>query len=145
MLKRTEKQCVVCSSSIYELWLPFWYLQTLLLIRFVFSSHLNKNKPMTCEVVNTGPGLRQAHTCSFKAIKLLKRNMLLLRCMRKSITLLYLKKCTSDIKYDCPCQGRIQGAGPLKLKNMIFWRKIVIFHTKYPKYFRAFLRSVQFV
>jgi hypothetical protein len=29
-------------------------------------------------------------------------------------------------------------------KNMIFWRKIVIFHTKYPKYFRASLRSAQF-
>ena len=28
-------------------------------------------------------------------------------------------------------------------KNMIFWRKIVIFHTKYPKYFRASLRSAQ--
>jgi hypothetical protein len=26
-------------------------------------------------------------------------------------------------------------------KNMIFWRKIVIFHTKYPKNFRASLRS----
>jgi hypothetical protein len=34
---------------------------------------------------------------------------------------------------------------PLKLeKNMIFWRKIVIFHTKYPKNFRASLRSTQF-
>jgi hypothetical protein len=29
-------------------------------------------------------------------------------------------------------------------KNMIFWRKIVIFHTKYPKYVRASLRSAQF-
>jgi hypothetical protein len=29
-------------------------------------------------------------------------------------------------------------------KNMIFWRKIVIFHTKYPNNFRASLRSVQF-
>jgi hypothetical protein len=29
-------------------------------------------------------------------------------------------------------------------RNMIFWRKIVIFHTKYPKHFRASLRSVQF-
>ena len=29
-------------------------------------------------------------------------------------------------------------------KNMIFWRKIVIFHTKYDKYFRASLRSAQF-
>ena len=28
--------------------------------------------------------------------------------------------------------------------NMIFWRKIVIFHTKYPKTFRASLRSAQF-
>ena len=26
-------------------------------------------------------------------------------------------------------------------KNMIFWRKIVIFHTKYPKHFRASLRN----
>jgi hypothetical protein len=25
--------------------------------------------------------------------------------------------------------------------NMIFWRKIVIFHTKYLKYFRASLRN----
>jgi hypothetical protein len=44
------------------------------------------------------------------------------------------------------CQGRIQGGGgrtrrapppPPKIgKNMIFfWRKIVIFHMKYPKYF----------
>ena len=34
--------------------------------------------------------------------------------------------------------------GPPKIgKNMIFWRKIVIFHTKYPKNFRAYLRSAQ--
>jgi hypothetical protein len=34
---------------------------------------------------------------------------------------------------------------PLKLeKNMIFWRKIVIFHTKYPKNFRASLPSAEF-
>jgi hypothetical protein len=53
-------------------------------------------------------------------------------------------------------QGRIQGGGggrgggggahPPKIgKNMIFWRKIVIFHTKYPKNVRASLRSAQFV
>ena len=31
---------------------------------------------------------------------------------------------------------------PLKLeKNMIFWREIVIFHTKYPTHFRASLRN----
>jgi hypothetical protein len=47
-------------------------------------------------------------------------------------------------------QGRIQGgrtrrAPPPKIeKNMIFWRKIVIFHTKYPKNFRASLRSAHF-
>jgi hypothetical protein len=29
-------------------------------------------------------------------------------------------------------------------KNMIFWRKIVIFHTKYPKNFRASLRWAHF-
>ena len=29
-------------------------------------------------------------------------------------------------------------------KNMIFWRKIVIFHTKSPNNFRASLRFVQF-
>ena len=36
------------------------------------------------------------------------------------------------------------GDAPPKIgKNMIFWRKIVIFHTKYPKNFRAYLRSAQ--
>ena len=41
-----------------------------------------------------------------------------------------------------PWQGRIQGGGrtrrapPPKIeKEIIFWRKIVIFHTKYPKIF----------
>jgi hypothetical protein len=47
-------------------------------------------------------------------------------------------------------QGRIQGgrtrrAPPPKIgKNMIFWRKIVIFHTKDPKNIRASLRPAQF-
>ena len=36
-------------------------------------------------------------------------------------------------------QGRIQGGPPKIGKNMIFWRKIVIFHTKYLKNFRASL------
>ena len=37
------------------------------------------------------------------------------------------------------------GGGRPKIgKNMIFWRKIVIFHTKYPNNFRASLRSAQF-
>jgi hypothetical protein len=41
--------------------------------------------------------------------------------------------------------GRTRRAPPKIGKNMIFWRKIVIFHKKYPKYFRASLRSAQFV
>jgi hypothetical protein len=48
----------------------------------------------------------------------------------------------------CYKQGRIQGGGkgaPPKIgKDMIFWRKILIFHTKYPKYFRASFRLAQF-
>jgi hypothetical protein len=37
------------------------------------------------------------------------------------------------------------GDAPLKIgKNIIFWRKIVIFHTKYPNIFRASLRSAPF-
>jgi hypothetical protein len=43
--------------------------------------------------------------------------------------------------FNATFQGRIQGGAhpahapsPPKIrKNMIFWRKIVIFHTKYPK------------
>jgi hypothetical protein len=36
--------------------------------------------------------------------------------------------------------GGAPGARPPKIgKNMIFWRKIVIFHTKYPKIFGASL------
>ena len=49
-------------------------------------------------------------------------------------------------------QGRIQRGAhparappPLKLEKMwFFWRKIVIFHTKYPTNVRASLRSAQF-
>ena len=43
-------------------------------------------------------------------------------------------------------QGRIQGGAraPKIGINMILLRKIVIFHTKYPKKFRASLRSARF-
>ena len=55
-------------------------------------------------------------------------------------------------KLACGMQGRIRRGGeahparaPPKIgKNMIFWRKIVIFHTKYPKNSRTSIRSVQF-
>ena len=41
--------------------------------------------------------------------------------------------------------GGAPGALPPKIgKDMIFLRKMVIFHTKYPKNFRASLRSAQF-
>ena len=48
-------------------------------------------------------------------------------------------------------QGRIQGGltrrppSPKIGKNMIFLRKIVIFHRKYPNNFRASLRSARFL
>jgi hypothetical protein len=41
--------------------------------------------------------------------------------------------------------GGAPGALPPKIgKDMIFLRKMVIFHTKYHNNFRAFLRSAQF-
>jgi hypothetical protein len=58
-------------------------------------------------------------------------------------------KCTSKVLHSL-YQGRIQGGAhparaPLKLEKIWFFlRKIVIFHTEYPKYFRASLRSAQF-
>ena len=51
--------------------------------------------------------------------------------------------CTSDPGADP--EGGAPGARPPKIgRNMIFWRKIVIFHTKYPQNFRASLRSALF-
>jgi hypothetical protein len=42
-------------------------------------------------------------------------------------------------------RGGTPGVLPPKIgKDMIFLRKMVIFHTKYPKHFRASLRSAQF-
>ena len=47
-----------------------------------------------------------------------------------------------------PNKNKISGiyilTNPKIGKNMIFWRKIVMFHTKYPTNFRASLRSAQF-
>jgi hypothetical protein len=43
------------------------------------------------------------------------------------------------------CIGYTHSSDGAKIvKNKIVWCKIVIFHTKYPKYFRASLRSAQF-
>ena len=48
--------CVVCSSSIYGFWLPFWYFQTLLILKnwtFIITaascSHLNPCYPGICQ------------------------------------------------------------------------------------------------
>jgi hypothetical protein len=41
-------------------------------------------------------------------------------------------------------RGGTRRAPPKIGKDMIFLRKMVIFHTKYPKNFRASLRSAQF-
>ena len=51
-----------------------------------------------------------------------------------------------SIKIEGGYAGADTGGGtPPKIgKNMIFWSKIVIFYTKYPKHFRASLRSAQF-
>jgi hypothetical protein len=41
-------------------------------------------------------------------------------------------------------QGRRTSRVPPKIgKNMIFWGKIVIFHTKHPNNFRASLRKLE--
>jgi hypothetical protein len=44
------------------------------------------------------------------------------------------------LKYRGGYRGRTRRTPPLKLENK-FWRKIVIFHTKYPKNFRTPLRN----
>jgi hypothetical protein len=44
-----------------------------------------------------------------------------------------------------PAGGAPGAPPPLKLEKIwFFWRKIVIFHTKYPNNFRASHRSAQF-
>jgi hypothetical protein len=60
----------------------------------------------------------------------------------------YLKEEGVVVSFNCrggSRGGRHPARAPPKIgKNKIFWRKIVIFHTKYPKKFRASLRSAQF-
>ena len=51
---------------------------------------------------------------------------------------------SSDLR-DGSRGGGAPGMPPPKIrKNIIFWHKIVIFHTKYPKNFHASLHSAQF-
>ena len=53
---------------------------------------------------------------------------------------IYIGDSLNPIDTLCRLQGWIQARAPLKLEKMwFFWRKIVIFHTKYPNNFRAFL------
>jgi hypothetical protein len=49
----------------------------------------------------------------------------------------------SQTAYRGGYRGRTRRPPPKIGKNMIFWRKIEIFHTKYPKNVRASLRSAQ--
>jgi hypothetical protein len=50
-----------------------------------------------------------------------------------------------DIKHSDPKLSVEETWLTMKIgKNMMFWRKIVIFHTKYPKNVRASLRSAHF-
>ena len=61
-------------------------------------------------------------------------------CVAQCILYCYVIYC-----HLCRQQGRIQVGGPKIGKNMIFWRKTEIFHTKYPKIFRVSLRSARFL
>ena len=59
--------------------------------------------------------------------------------------LLILNEIKDDISGEDPGGGAHPARALPKIgKYMIFWRKIVIFHTKYPQNFRASLRSAQF-
>jgi hypothetical protein len=77
-----------------------------------------------------------------KTIKLIFAAFCLAELRSKIVKVQWVWKMTSVWN---PYQGRIQGGGLAKIgKNMIFWPKIVIFHMKYPKHYRASLRSEQF-
>ena len=60
-----------------------------------------------------------------------------------NFNLLHFLCATFDIMFNL--RGGSRWRAPSKIgKNIIFWRKIVIFHTKYPNKFRTSLRSGQF-
>ena len=61
------------------------------------------------------------------------------------IDIIYILHVYDDYRGGSKGGGAHPASAPPKIgKNMIFWRKIVIFHTKYSKMFRASLRSTQF-
>ena len=66
----------------------------------------------------------------------------------KPASMYYVVKCIPRCNHtgaDPGGRGAHPARDPPKIgKNMIFWRKIVIFHTKYSKKFRASLRLAQF-
>jgi hypothetical protein len=63
----------------------------------------------------------------------------------EAIKCVELKNIRSQFKkYALESRGRTRRPLPKIGKNMIFWRKIVIFHTKYSQTFRTSLRSAQF-
>jgi hypothetical protein len=62
--------------------------------------------------------------------------------IRVSSLMLQISKANAQIRGGS--RGRTRRAPPKIGKNMIYWGKIVIFHTKYPKNFRASLCSAQF-
>jgi hypothetical protein len=80
-------------------------------------------------------------------ILLITPYIIVLSCLKAiSLTLWYLQTLRFT-KSRGGSRGGVPGARPPPpkiRKNIIFWRKIVIFHTKYSKYFRASLRSAQF-
>ena len=77
--------------------------------------------------------MKNQHTCIFIAVRdpVIKRGVLTHH--------MFVSVPSQDLDFQPgadPGGGRTRRAPPLKLeKNKIFWRKIVIFHTKYPNIF----------
>ena len=89
--------------------------------------------------------LNHLHICHYKLTKQNNESIIILFSIlfvsihhRFVISAIYIYISGADPEWAHPAR-----APPKIGKNMIFWRKIVIFHTKYPKYFRASLRSAQ--
>ena len=89
----------------------------------------------------------------YKHILMIKQIQICPLSTRNNWSIDYYKSrswCGGSIKYEAGFTGADPGGGaptaraPLKLEKYdFFWRKIVIFHTKYPKLFRASLRNLK--